>query len=99
MKTRFVRPLLLVLLGGAYSVACNAITGINGFSVDPNWNASGGAGQGGSGGSGDMGGMGGTGGVGGMGGAGGEGLGCTTELTCPGETSALQTRSWFAGGG
>lgn len=100
MKTRFLPWFFLMLAGGIGPVACNALTGIDDFSVDPNWEASGAGGAGGevitdgAGGAG-AGGAGGASGAGG--GGGGTGIECTTELTCPGETNACQTRSCVAG--
>lgn len=90
MKTKFLVSALV--LGSILPAACNAITGINGFEVDPKWSNAGGAPNGGAGGTTASSGMGGSG-----GGAGGEQQGCSTELTCPGETNACQTRSCLAG--
>ena len=83
MKSMLFSRLSWVLALGGLPMACNAITGIDRFSVDPDWHASGGGGMGGSGGSDGMAGN------GGMGGAVPE---CMTELDCPGETNGCQTR-------
>ncbi|HRI71913.1 MAG TPA: hypothetical protein PK156_47095 [Polyangium sp.] len=94
MKTRFIPWLCLLFAGGVGPVACNALTGIGDFSIDPNFGGAGG--EGGTAGSGGAAGIGGMGGGGGAGGAGG-GMECATELTCPGETNACQTRSCLTG--
>lgn len=82
MKPAFGRSLLVVLWGCVFPLACNAISGLNGFSVDPSLGVAGAGGEGQ---------------LGGAGGMGGGDLGCTTELTCPGETNACQTRTCVAG--
>lgn len=92
MKSMLWSRLSWVLAVGVVPVACNALTGIDRFSVDPNPGTAGAGGQAGAGGDGN----GGNGGAGGGGGGGTE-ADCTTELTCPGETNACQTKACVAG--
>lgn len=82
MKPAFGQSLLVVLWGCAFPLACNAISGMDKFSVDPSLGVAGAGGQGQ---------------PDGGGGVGGEGLGCSTILTCPGETNACQAKACVAG--
>lgn len=88
MKSKLFSRLSWVLALGGLPMACNAITGIDRFSVDPDWSSAGG------------GGIGGSGGAGGMAGSGGMGGGvtpeCMADADCPSEMNACQFQACVA---